>query len=73
MADAFEVVRHSCGAVLCDALMTGVVRVKCPRCDQRVWIVSDGTRVRLSLVDSAPDRVSQSASPSERASERAGR
>lgn len=60
MAETFEVVRHDCASpapVLMEALMTGVARVRCPGCKQRVWIVSDGERVRTTLVDSAPEKV----------------
>jgi len=58
----FEPVRCDCGEVLCDGLFTGVVRVRCARrgkggCGRRVWIVSDGQRVRTSIVDAAPSAV----------------
>ena len=66
MDDHFELVLCDCGQVLLDGLFTGVVRVRCrPHahggCGKRVWIVSDGERVRTSLVDSAPRRLVASA------------
>jgi len=55
--DHFELAACVCGEVLLDGLFTGAVRVRCRGCGKRVWIVSDGERVRTALVDSAPRRV----------------
>lgn len=55
--ERFDAAQCSCGETLCDGLFTGVVRVRCRGCGKRVWVVSDGERVRTSLVDSAPQRV----------------
>jgi len=47
-----------CGEVIGDALMTGVMRVRCRnrRCGRRVWLIGDAAsgRIVTSLVDSAP-------------------
>ena len=54
---SFHVAFCECGEVLCDGLFTGVVRLKCRGCGKRVWVISDGERLRSSLVDSPPRRV----------------
>jgi hypothetical protein len=54
---AFDVAHCPCGAVVCDGLFTGAVRVRCRDCGKRVLVVSDGKRVRAALVDSAPKRM----------------
>lgn len=53
----FQPVRcPSCGAVVME-IATGMARGRCPGryCRRRVWAVSDGSEVRIGMVD-APQR-----------------
>lgn len=59
--DRFDAARCQCGEMLLDGLFTGAVRIRCRGCGKRVWIVSDGERVRTAMVDAAPARVVASA------------
>ena len=35
----------------------GLCRGKCPTCHKRIWASSDGSEVRVGIVDSAPKRL----------------
>ena len=57
-----------CGEWLCDALMTGVMRVRCRnrRCGRRVWVIGHSSsgrsgRIVTSLVDAPPRELLYSA------------